>query len=421
MPRQLRVAIETLGCKLNQAESEHLARELTAAGFRLVPAEDLADIYILNTCTVTGMADAKSRCSLRAAHRSNPKALVVATGCYAQRSAEELLRIEGIGLVMGNDDKPNIVASLKEVGYPGSAVLKSGGALRTRSFIKAQDGCSRFCAYCIVPYVRGHEKSVPADEVVAKIKERVAEGCQEVVLTGTEVGAYGYGGLGLRGLLERILAETAVPRLRLSSLQPQEISPGLLALWQSPRLMPHFHLSLQSGSDAVLSRMGRRYNTARYEEAVKQIRATVPDVAITTDVIAGFPGETEEEFRESLNFCQKMGFARIHVFAYSPRPGTRTAAMPGQIDARTKKGRARRMLALAKESARRYHACLLGRTLEVLWEQKSTTGVWSGYTGNYIRVYTRAEEDDLTNKTTPVKLAKLYRDGVWCEVGLRSR
>jgi threonylcarbamoyladenosine tRNA methylthiotransferase MtaB len=265
-----------------------------------------------------------------------------------------------------------------------------------------------------VPYVRPHEESVPPARVIAEVKERVADGYREVVLTGTEIGSYSSDGISLAGLLERILGETDIGRLRLSSLQPVEVTKELIGLWRDLRLCPHFHLSLQSGSDAVLGRMKRRYTTAGYRRAVDLIRASVPDVAITTDVIVGFPGETDAEFRETLEFCREMQFARIHFFPFSPRPGTVAADMPYRVPVNTIKERNRQVLALAGECARRFRQEALSKTMAVLWEQQNN-GVWSGLTGNYIRVYT-ANKDDLTNKLLPVKLVKLYREGVWGEL-----
>ena len=254
-----RVALDTIGCKLNQAETELLAKQFAEAGYRLVSTADEADVYILNTCTVTHVADSKSRHLLRVAHGRNPCARLVATGCYAERAPRELARIEGVDLVLGNDEKPHLLRRLEESGYLGSPVCvqchssSRHTGFRTRSFIKVQDGCHSFCAYCIVPLVRGGEKSEPVDQVVAEVEHRIAGGYKEVVLTGTEIGSYNYDGVGLRELIERILAETGVTRLRLSSLQPQEISPEPIRLWQDGRLCRHFHLSLQSGSDGVLS------------------------------------------------------------------------------------------------------------------------------------------------------------------------
>lgn len=406
----MKVALDTLGCKLNQAETERLARQLLEAGHCLVSPAIEADVYILNTCTVTHTADSKSRRRLWRAHRRNPEARLLVTGCYAQRKPEELSRIEGVSLVVDNNEKPRLVQLLEDSGCVGNqnsadsrlpVSIKLG---RTRAFIKVQDGCSRFCAYCIVPLVRGEEKSQPADHIVAEVKRRVGEGYQEVVLTGTEIGDY-QDGLNLKGLLERVLAETGVPRLRLSSLQPQEISPGLLELWRDDCLCPHFHLSLQSGSDRVLQRMRRGYSTADYSRVVQLMRDMVPDVAITTDIIVGFPGETEEEFAESYDFCRELQFARIHVFPYSPRPGTAASQMSGQVGARVKRERSEKMLALAQASAEKFREQFVGRTMPVLWETKAG-GVWSGLTGNYLKAYTRSN-NDLTNKLLAVRLVEL--------------
>jgi threonylcarbamoyladenosine tRNA methylthiotransferase MtaB len=410
-----RVALDSLGCKLNQAEIELLARQLAEAGYRLVAPNDRADIYILNTCTVTHIADRKSRHRLRLAHRRNPDARLVAMGCYAERAPRELERIEGVDLVLGNFQKGRL---LQILGKPGDLTRPVVGGLtgqhdnnrRTRAFVKVQDGCRKFCAYCIVPLVRSLEESVPVERVVAEVRERVAAGYQEVVLTGTEIGTYNFNGINLRDLLERILEETAITRLRLSSLQPQEISPELIELWRNPRLCPHFHLSLQSGSDGVLRRMKRRYATTDYQRKVSLIRDSVPEVAITTDVIVGFPGETESEFRESYEFYRQIQFARIHVFPYSPRPGTEAAHMPQTVDDVVKRQRSQQMLALARDSLQSFNRRFLGKTTEVLWEQPAG-GFWSGFTGNYIKVYTRSDEE-LTNSLLPVKLVKAKRDGV---------
>jgi len=406
----MKIALETLGCKLNQAESETLARQLAEAGHRLVPGVDEADVYILNTCTVTHLADAKCRHLLRLAHRRNPGALLLATGCYAERVPQELAQIEGVSLVVGNDKKPQLLTLLEESGYvnrappvsePGAMVEPA--ARRTRAFIKVQDGCNNLCAYCIVPLVRGGERSLPAAQIVAEVRRRIADGYKEVVLTGTEIGAYGYDGVDLKGLLERILAETNIDRLRLSSLQPQEISAGLLELWRDRRLCPHFHLSLQSGSDGVLRRMRRHYSAGDYQRSVSLIRSFVPDAAITTDVIVGFPGESEAEFEESYRFCKEIDFARIHVFPYSARPGTEAAVMPLVAEA-IKKERSQRMLALAGESVRNFKQRFLGKVRPVLWESECQDGLWSGLTDNYIKVYTRSCAD-LANKLQPVRVA----------------
>jgi threonylcarbamoyladenosine tRNA methylthiotransferase MtaB len=420
--RSTRVALGTLGCKVNQAETELLAKQLAEAGYHLVSPDDKADVYILNTCTVTHIADSKSRHWLRVAHRRNPDALLIATGCYAQRAPQELAQIEGVDLVLGNDEKPYLLWLMEESGHlshPASVQENSVNSLhtafRTRTFVKVQDGCNGFCSYCIVPTVRGREKSLPADQVVGEVSHRITNGYKEVVLTGVKIGSYDSDGVHLRGLLERILTETSVTRLRLSSLQPQEISPGLIGLWRDSRLCRHFHLSLQSGSDGVLNRMKRRYSVSDYQRAVSLIRTLVPGAAITTDVIVGFPGETDNEFEESYNLCQQMGFARIHVFTYSPRQGTQAAQLLQQVGDKIKKQRSQKMLALARESSQNFSQRFLGKTMPVLWE-KQNGGIWSGLTDNYIKVYTR-NDDVLTNKLLPVKLAEPFnRDGVRGEI-----
>ncbi len=416
----MRVALESLGCKLNQAEIELIAKQLAEAGHRLVSPADEADIYILNTCTVTHIADSKSRHQLRLAHRRSPDALVVATGCYAQRAPQELAQIEGVGLVIDNDKKPYLPQLLEESGHLTSPDCTQGNPTsihyngsRTRTFIKIQDGCHSFCSYCIVPLVRSQEKSLPVDQITAEVRHRMANGYKEVVLTGVKIGSYDNDGTNLKGLLEHILAETDITRLRLSSLQPQEISAELIGLWQDRRLCRHFHLSLQSGSDRVLNRMRRRYSTSNYQQAVLLIRDMVPEAAITTDIIVGFPGETDEEFQESYSLCRRMEFARIHVFPYSPRQGTQAAKLPQRIEAQTKRQRSQKMLALARESVRNFSQRFSGKTTPVLWE-KQTGSIWSGLTDNYIKVYTKSDED-LANRLLPVKLGAAREDGMWEE------
>jgi threonylcarbamoyladenosine tRNA methylthiotransferase MtaB len=402
----MKIAIETLGCKLNQAETEALQRQFIQAGYELVQRPGEADVYILNTCTVTHTADAKARHLLRMARRQNPDIFIIVTGCYAQRAADELAAIEGVNLVINNNEKSNLLQILKNIPQKEQKETKQVTApapFRTRSFLKIQDGCQNFCSYCIVPFVRENETSVPPESIIEEINKRTADGYQEVVLTGTRVGGYAFKGLDLTGLLQRILAETKIQQLRLSSVQPQEISPALIKLWQNSRLCPHFHLSLQSGSAGVLKRMNRRYSPDEYRKAVQLIRQEVPGVAITTDVIVGFPGETDKEFEESLEFCKEMGFARIHVFSYSPRSGTAAAKMAGQVHDKVKKERSKKMLALAAESANKFREGFAGEALDVLWEKQTDDGDWTGMTGNYIRVFAKSK-DDLSNKKSKIKI-----------------
>ena len=305
------VAIQTHGCKLNQADSQVLARRFAHAGYRVVDPSEPADIYILNTCTVTHVADSKARQALRGAHRLNPTAMVVATGCYAQRAPKELARLEGVSLVVGNSEKERLIDMILAargdpivpcaVGEEMPTSLAGPGSGRTRAMVKIQEGCNQVCAYCIVPKVRGRERSIPPEELLGQVRERVEEGYKEVVLTGTQLGSYGFDltGTNLKGLVELILRETKVKRLRISSLQPQEITLDLLELWDDRRLCPHFHIPLQSGSDYVLKRMRRRYTAAQYTEAVERVRTRVPQAAVTADVIVGFPQEGDQHFQES--------------------------------------------------------------------------------------------------------------------------
>ena len=410
--KKVTVALETLGCKLNQAETEQLTQELAAAGCRIVPGGGAADIYILNTCTVTHVADRKSRHFVRLAHRLNPSAHILVIGCYAERAAAEVAALQGVDLVIGSKRKDHLVEIMRSAGYltedgSGDRLLAHN---RTRSFIKAQDGCNNSCSYCIVPLVRGAENSISPEQVIGRVKDRVDAGFREVVLTGTEIGRYKSDSLDIRGLVERILRETQVTRLRLTSLQPEEINSGLVDLWQDPRLCRHFHISLQSGCDSVLKRMKRHYTVREYAEKVEVLRRRMPDTAITTDLIVGFPGETETEFEESYNFCRDLKFSRMHIFPYSARKGTAAAAMPGQVSPAVKKGRSRIMTEMAEKSRKEFNKRFIGKTLEVLFEQ-TDGGFWTGLTGNYLKVSVQSETD-LNNRLVQVKLTGLKGEGL---------
>lgn len=405
-----RVAVLTLGCKLNQADSEAIARELVARGCDVIDRPSAADAYIINTCSVTHVADRKSRHLVRLARRlGGPGASVALVGCYPETAGLDVARRTGADLVLGNRDKLALVDSL--LGHRRAAVDAPARPLRTRAFVKAQEGCNDVCAFCIVPRTRGREVSVPIDGVVAEVARREAAGVQEVVITGTQLGAYGRDiGSGLPDLLRALLAETLTPRIRCSSLQPQDVTPELVGLWEDPRLCRHFHLALQSGCDATLARMRRRYDTRRYREAVELIRSAVPGAAITTDVIVGFPGETDGEFEKSLAFCEAMAFAGIHVFPYSRRPGTTADKLPGHVPPEVKRERVRRMLALADASARRFREAHIGRVVSVLWEGRArgaAQDVWEGLTDDYVRVRARSQAN-LLNRITG---ARVLADG----------
>jgi len=433
------VAILTLGCKLNQADSQALARELLAHGCQVIDRAAPADAVIINACSVTHVADRKSRHLVRLARRLAPEATIVLTGCYEQDGGHDLGQRLGADWLVANAEKPTIAQRLlrrwQEQGRLGAGLtaIQPGDGLRTRASIKIQEGCNEVCAFCIVPRTRGRETSVPIREVVAQVLARQAEGVKEVVLTGTQVGNYGRD-LGLaqdpRDLLAALLAETTVPRLRLSSLQAQDISEDLLHLWQNRRLCRHFHLPLQSGSDRILAAMRRRYTVDQFRRAVGLIRRWLPDVAITTDVIVGFPGEMDEDFQRTHDLCQELAFAAIHVFPYSRRPGTVAALAKEQVPHAVKRQRLERMLHLARTSADAFRARFRGRTMEVLWEDAKTrqdgqATLWRGLTDNYLRVYTCAENGsasgcrpgfDLTNRLLPARLGEPLGDGLWGEL-----
>jgi threonylcarbamoyladenosine tRNA methylthiotransferase MtaB len=414
------VSVLTLGCKLNQADSEGIARRLAGAGVRVLdrPVEGAA-AFVINTCSVTHVADRKARHLVRMARRLSPEAEIVLTGCYAETAPVNVLDLTGADTLVRSTDKAAIpgrlLERLRERGDPSAGCRTSiRSDLRTRAFIKIQEGCNELCAFCIVPYTRGREVSVPIERVVEEVRQREAEGAQEVVLTGTQLGNYGrdlgWHEQGPRRLLEALLSRTTVPRIRLSSLQAQDISEELVAVWDDRRLCPHFHLPLQSGSDELLGSMRRRYTADRYRTALAVIRERVADVAITTDVIAGFPGETEDDFAATLSVCEKAEFAQIHAFPYSRRPHTGAELMEGHLPAETRRRRLEELLKVGAEAALAFRKAFVGRTLEVLWEEKterpprgSQGRRWQGLTGNYIRVYTSAD-CDLTNKVLPARL-----------------
>ena len=415
------VTIVTQGCKLNQADSEVLARRFAEAGYSIVDAADGPQIFVLNTCTVTGTADAKARRALRSARRSNPESLVVATGCYAQRAPLDLEGLEAVSMVIGNSQKDELVSIISSVSPAPVSIpelsakpprdngldtlqqnqSKPPQSLRTRANIKIQEGCDQICAYCIVPKVRGRERSIPVKELVEQINHLVRMGFKEVVLTGTQLGTYGFDlhDASLVKLLRQILSETTVPRIRVSSLQAQEISPELLDLWENPRLCPHFHIPLQSGSDPVLKAMRRRYDTQTFAAMIDIVRHRIPDAGITTDIIVGFPGEDDSGFQESLRFSASMAFSDMHVFPYSPRPGTSAAHFINHVPDVAKKERAAEMLAVANLGFKAFRDNQLGTTRPVLWEKvskKDRAYLLSGLTDNYIRVYGQSHVN-LTN------------------------
>jgi threonylcarbamoyladenosine tRNA methylthiotransferase MtaB len=411
-------SIITLGCKLNLADSAEIARGLEAQGYAVIDRLCEADAYVLNTCSVTHVADQKSRRLIRAARRMAPGARVAVTGCYPQTAGEARVVELGADLVVGtrDADKQRIIEFLGKGGAPRRHPGGDPSQTLTRAFVKAQEGCNDVCAFCIVPRTRHREESRTIERVVDEVRTAVDAGAREVVITGTQLGAWGRDfaqPLTPDRLIAGILHATDVARLRFSSLQPQDITPQLLAVWQDPRVMPHFHLALQSGSPGVLRAMRRRYTAEEYSAAVERIEAAVPGVAITTDVIVGFPGESDEDFELTLDICRRVGFSRIHAFPYSTRNGTSAALLPGQVPHETKRARMAALIELGRTLGAGYHARFAGTARPVLWEQESEVeGVpyWRGYTDNYIPVY--ASGDRMRNRITPALLDGPLGDGV---------
>ena len=426
MPGRPVASVLTLGCKLNLADSEAIAGRLAAAGYDVVDHLCEAEAVVVNTCSVTHVADRKSRKLIRAARRLSPSAPVAVTGCYPRSAGTAAVEALGADFVAGTNEneQAELVAKLVAAGpvRGGAAALPGPAVLRTRAFVKAQEGCNDVCAFCIVPRTRGREASRSIEAVSRDIEAVLARGACEVVITGTQLGAWGRdrgSALAPPDLISGVLASTDVPRLRFSSLQPQDITPRLLALWEDPRLMPHFHLALQSGSDAVLARMRRRYDCAGYRSAVARIRAAVPHAAITTDVIAGFPGESAADFDATLDLCEDVGFARVHAFPYSPRARTAAASMTAQVPGSTRRARMARLRALAGRLGETFGARFEGTVRPVLWEAQRTTPKgprWHGLTDNYLSVYAQSPEP-LAGRITPAALGGRFEDGVLGSVG----
>ena len=419
MPERLTVMLETHGCKLNQADTQLLTRELATAGYGVARKSEDADVYVLNTCTVTHVADRKARQAVRAAKRRNPNGLVVVTGCYAQRAPDDLRSMPEIDLVVGNVDKPSLAKMIGRLASNPDTACAIGDdealsqvlRIRSRAMVKIQEGCDQVCAYCIVPTVRGRERSIPVDEIVSTANAYAEIGCQEVVLTGTQLGSYGFDleDIDIVGLVRNLLERTEVPRIRISSLQPQDISDELLELWEDTRLCPHFHVPLQSGSDSILKAMRRRYTSAEFQDSVRRIKESVRGAAVTADVIVGFPGETESDFRDSVAACLEAELASAHVFPYSIRPGTSAAYYKNQIEPPQKSERVKELTMVVDGLAREFREASVGQTRHVLWERaESSDGItaWLGLTDNYLRARALSESD-LASLITPATLESL--------------
>jgi threonylcarbamoyladenosine tRNA methylthiotransferase MtaB len=423
----MRIYLESTGCRLNQSEIDMLARQFRQAGHTVVLSAEDADLCVVNTCAVTREATRSSRNLIRRLNRSNADAEIVTTGCYAHLAPEQVRTLPGVGRIVDNMDKDRLVPLVLNLDAerfdrePLDREYLPGALGRTRAFVKVQDGCNNRCAFCVTTVARGPGRSRPAEEVIREIQALAAAGYQEAVLTGVHLGSYGHDRGerdGLERLVRVLLAATDIPRLRLSSLEPWDLSPDFFALWADARLCRHLHLPLQSGCDVTLKRMARRTSQAAFRALITAARSAIPDLAISTDVIAGFPGETGDEFEISYNFVREMDFMKLHVFRYSPRAGTAAARMPGQVPDDVKKARSARLLALSDEGAQRFRRRFVGREMAVLWEQvtgASEAGFYnSGLTDNYIRVDMTAPAA-LTNTISAVRLAAVTERGLLAE------
>lgn len=428
-----KAALHNLGCKVNAYETEAMQHLLEEAGYEIVPFTQKADVYVINTCSVTNMADRKSRQMLHKAKKNNPDSIVVAAGCYVQTSEKEVLNDLSVDIVIGNDRKHDLVRLLEE--YSLDSVNDTVDDINdgkhdfeelfidqtkehTRAFIKVQDGCNQFCSYCIIPYARGRVRSRRFENVIAEVERLVANGFKEVVLTGIHLSSYGVDFEEATGLLELIQAVNAVKgieRIRLGSLEPKIVTEHFASeLSKLDKICPHFHLSLQSGCDATLKRMNRKYTTKEYERGCELLRKYFVHPAITTDVIVGFPGETEEEFEQTKAYLEHIHFYEMHIFKYSKRKGTRAAVMPNQIDEQIKAARSEKLIALGHDMSKEFRKFYIGKNEEVLFEEKAVIGdkeYFVGYTKEYVKVAKKTAEN-LENQIVSGRISGMLTDEI---------
>lgn len=428
-----KAALHNLGCKVNAYETEAMQHLLEEAGYEIVPFTQKADVYVINTCSVTNMADRKSRQMLHKAKKNNPDSIVVAAGCYVQTSEKEVLNDLSVDIVIGNDRKHDLVRLLEE--YSLDSVNDTVDDINdgkhdfeelfidqtkehARAFIKVQDGCNQFCSYCIIPYARGRVRSRRFENVIAEVERLAANGFKEVVLTGIHLSSYGVDFEEATGLLELIQAVNAVKgieRIRLGSLEPKIVTEHFASeLSKLDKICPHFHLSLQSGCDATLKRMNRKYTTKEYERGCELLRKYFVHPAITTDVIVGFPGETEEEFEQTKAYLEHIHFYEMHIFKYSKRKGTRAAVMPDQIDEQIKAARSEKLIALGHDMSKEFRKFYIGKNEEVLFEEKAVIGdkeYFVGYTKEYVKVAKKTDEN-LENQIVSGRISGMLTDEI---------
>ena len=423
----MKFSFYTLGCKVNQYETQAMEQLLRDQGHEIGRFDEVCDGYIINTCSVTAVADKKNRAVIRRCRKLHPQALIGVCGCYSQHAAEDVEKLE-VDIISGSGGREEFLAMMlaalrdrqkrqqvdNALRRREFEVLPAGGlSERTRAMLKVQDGCVNFCSYCIIPYTRGPVRSAPLELAVRQAKELEAQGFREIVVTGIEIASWGVdlpGKPTMVSLIEAICQAVPNLRVRLGSLEPRVITEQFCEILSKyPNLCPHFHLSMQSGCDTVLARMKRKYDTARYYESVELLGRFFPGCALTTDMIVAFPGETEEEFQESLRFIQKCAFAEMHIFPYSRRPGTPADKMPGQHPNAVKEDRSRRAIAVAEGMTASYRESMIGATVEVLFEEPAD-GLFTGHAPNYVRVY--AEGEKLHNEIRTVRITGVYKDGV---------
>jgi threonylcarbamoyladenosine tRNA methylthiotransferase MtaB len=422
----MKIYLDTIGCRLNQSEIESMAMQFRLGGHEIVASPDQADMAVVNTCAVTNDAAADSRGRIRSIARSGVEQ-IIPTGCWATLQPKEAAALPNVLKVVPNNQKDNLVAEafplipspLSPHPFDLEPLIRQplpGLHRRTRAFLKVQDGCDNHCTFCVTTIARGEGRSRPVANVLLDIQSALNGGTKEIVLTGVHLGSWGQDfGMHLKDLIQDILRETDAPRLRLSSLEPWDLNADFFSLWDDRRLMPHLHLPLQSGCESTLKRMARKTTPDSFRDLVAAARQVMPDIAVTTDIIAGFPGETEEEFAESLAFVKAMEFAGGHVFTYSPRPGTGAVRMRGQIRPEVRKSRNHILREALDESERSYRQRFLGREMSVLWESTSELGEWGwqmeGLTGNYLRVKA-ASSSPRWNEIDPVAIHEVQQDGL---------
>lgn len=428
------VAFYTLGCKVNQYDTEAMAELFEKSGYEVVSSTEKADVYIINTCTVTNLGDRKSRQFIRRSKKNNPDSIIAVVGCYAQTAPEEVLAIEGVNLVIGTDERNKIVQLVEKIDkenklnyvndimsvnkFEELSIEEIKG--KTRAFLKIQEGCNQFCAYCIIPYARGPIRSRRPENIIEEVKRLSQNGFKEIVLTGIHIASYGKDlkDIDLIDIIKEVHNIEGIERIRLSSVEPTLLTEEFIEeITKLPKFCPHFHISLQSGCDETLKRMNRKYTTDQYRKIVKKLRASIPDIAITTDIIVGFPGESEEEFCQTFNFVQEMELSQIHVFKYSPRKGTPAAKFKNQIPSKIKNYRSEKMIKLGEKMMRRYREKFINEDIDVLFEDilDKDKRIITGFTSNYIKVAAKGSKN-LIGEILPVKIREIKNDIVFGEI-----